>query len=174
MKNRKHLLTMSWGLRVKPAMTALLILFSLNGMQAQTSIIEDLQSTSNSSEGVIHIESDADITALVGTPGNRVSASGNSDFVERTGYRIQVFMGSNPSTARSEASSKQAAIKESFPEIGAYLTYNAPNWKLVVGDFISREEATVFKQQLQREFPQYGREMYIITDKIKLPVVISE
>jgi hypothetical protein len=175
MKKVKRILTMSWGLRVKPAMTILLILFSLNEMQAQTSIIEDLQSVSSLSEGVIHIESDAAITALIGTPSSRVSStSGTSDYAERTGYRIQVFMGSAPSTARSEASSKQAAIRNSFPEIATYLTYNAPNWKLLAGDFLTREEATIFKQQLQREFPQFGREMYIVVDKIKIPVEKNE
>lgn len=138
--------------------------------QPASNIIEALKSNSNSSEGVIHIESDPAITALIGKPNNQIERSGNYGFIERPGFRLQIYMGNNPSRARSESSSRQAAIKEIFPNLGTYLNYEAPNWKLLAGDFISREEATVFKQQLQKEFPQFGKEIYIIVDKIKIPV----
>jgi hypothetical protein len=141
--------------------------FGSNKVQSQN-IIDDLQSTPTLSEGYIHIESDAAITALIGVPGNRVSTD-NTDAVERSGYRIQVFMG-NHSGARSEANSKQASIHNAFPDLATYVNYEAPNWKLLAGDFLTREEATVVKQQLQREFPNFGKEMYIIVSKIKIPV----
>jgi hypothetical protein len=149
-----------------------LILFAVgfNCVQAQTSIIEELESNSNPADGVIHIESDSAITALIGTPNNRLITSESYSYIERSGFRIQVFMGNDHNTARSEASSKQASIKDAFPDLSTYLTYEAPNWRLLAGDFTTREEATVFKQQLQKEFPQFGKEMYIIVDRIKLPI----
>jgi hypothetical protein len=148
-----------------------LFILGLNTVQAQKTIVEDLQSNSNPSEGTIHIECDPAITALLGTPGSHSStSSGTSDFVERPGYRIQVFMGNDPGTARSDAFSRQASIRNAFPDIATYLSYEAPNWKLMAGDFLTREEATVFKQQLQKEFPYLGKEMYIVVDKIKFPV----
>jgi hypothetical protein len=168
-----HFLTFFRGLRVKPAMTIFLVVFSLSSIQAQN-IIDDLQSTTNASEGVIRIESDPAITALIGNPGNRMDPNKNYDFAERSGYRIQVFMGNNPGKARSEATYKQAAIKEAFPDLPTYLSYDAPNWKLLAGDFITREEANLVKQQLQREFPQFGKEIYIIVDKIKIPIERDE
>jgi hypothetical protein len=157
---------------VKPAMTMLLAVFSVS-LNAQT-IIDDLQSNSNPSEGVVRIECDPAINALIGTPYERNTPDGSYEFTERSGYRIQVFMGNNPGAARSEANSRQSSIKDAFPDLGAYLTYDAPNWKLVVGDFITREEANVVKQQLQREFPHFGKELYIVPDKIKVPVVRNE
>jgi hypothetical protein len=141
--------------------------------QAQT-IIDDLQSTTNASEGVIRIESDPAITALIGNPSNHIDPNKNYDFIEQSGYRIQVFMGNSPGKARSEATSKQAAIKAAFPDLPTYLMYESPNWKLLAGDFITREEANLVKQQLQREFPNFGKEMYIIVDKIKLPIERNE
>ncbi len=148
----------------------LLDVLFLSAQNKPTHIIDDLQSQTNSSEGIIRVISDPEISALLGNPSNQMNMTENFDFVERTGYRIQVFMGNDPSTARSEASSRQATIKGTFPELSTYLNYEAPNWKLSAGDFVTREEATVFKQKIQKEFPQFGKEMYIIVDKIKIPV----
>ncbi|MDR1526714.1 MAG: SPOR domain-containing protein [Dysgonamonadaceae bacterium] len=159
---------------IKFAMTLLLLvgvcLPNGNPLHAQT-IIDDLQSQIHPSDGVIRIESDPAITALIGKPGVRPDANGDSDFTERSGYRIQVFMrnGNDPSV-RPEATARQASIRSAFPELPAYLLYEAPNWRLIVGDFITREEANMIKQRLQREFPQFGKEMYIISDVIRFPV----
>ena len=151
-----------------------LSLFNVVVLQAQgNTIIEHLQTRTNASEGNIRIESDPAITALLGTPSSHTNMSESSDFMERTGYRIQVFMGNNPNTARSEATSRQSSIRSAFPELSTYLGYEAPNWKLSAGDFITREEATVFIQKLQKNFPQYGKEMYIIVDKIRVPLYYS-
>jgi hypothetical protein len=153
--------------------TVFLLIFFLSGLvcvPAQTTIVEELVSNTNPAEGVIHIESDPAITALIGIPTHRLIAGENYDYIEHSGFRIQVFMGNDHNTARSEASSKQASIKGVFPNLTTYLTYDAPNWKLLAGDFATQEEATVFKQQLQKEFPQFGKEMYIVVDKIKLPI----
>ncbi len=146
----------------------------LQAQEKAANIVQDLEVVRSDWEGVIHIESDTAITALVGNPNTHINTSGNFGFVEKTGFRIQVFMGNNPGSARSEASSKQEAIKEAFPETSTYLTYEAPNWRLFAGDFVSREEAAVFKEQLQKAFPQFGKEMYIVVDKIKIPIEIGE
>jgi hypothetical protein len=136
---------------------------------AQT-IIDDLQSQTDPSDGIIRITSDSTVTALIGKPSSRNSAHHPSGFLERSGYRIQVFMGGNPREARSEATVKQTAILSEFPELSAYLLYEAPNWRLLVGDFMTREEANIIKLRLQRQFPQFGKEMYIVADKVKIPV----
>ena len=142
-------------------------------MQAQSqsvNIIQDLESDSYSSEGVIQVESDPAITALIGKPNSQADLTVNAGFIERTGFRLQIYMGNDPSRARSEASSRQASIKNLFPDLITYLNYEAPNWKLLAGDFITREEASVFRQQLQKEFPQFGKEIYIVVDKVKIPI----
>ncbi|GHT78929.1 hypothetical protein AGMMS50262_22100 [Bacteroidia bacterium] len=146
----------------------------LCAIQAQTRIIEDLQAQKSDTEGIIKVVSDPAITDLLGSPGNQTNSQGNYDYFERTGYRIQVFMGNNPKTARGEATNKQTSIKSAFPDLATYLTYEAPNWKLSAGDFLTREEAAVFKQQLQKQFPEFGKEMYIIVDKVKIPVEKGE
>jgi len=169
-----------------------LFLFALGSVsiRAQKTIIDHLESQSTDTEGVIRIVSDAAITALIGKPGGARTANtvvpfdptdptDSTEQIEQTdrtsfGFRVQVFMGNDPGTARSEASRRQSSIKRYFPDIATYLSYEAPNWKLVVGDFFSREEAGIFKQKLQKEFPQFSREIFITVEKIKIPVDKSE
>jgi hypothetical protein len=150
---------------VKFTFTVLWIVFlaiNVNSLQAQT-IIDDLQSRSNASDKMIRINCDPSIVALIGKPGKQTSA--NSNFVERNGFRIQAFMGK---ATRAEADSKQLAIRTAFPELSTDLLYVAPNFRLLVGDFISREEANACLQRLQKEFPQSGKEMFVVTERIKL------
>jgi hypothetical protein len=137
----------------------------LNPLSAQT-IIDDLQTQANPADGIIHIDSDSIVAALIGKPNAHGHVAGTA---ERTGFRIQVFMGGNPQKSRAEATAKQTAIRTAFPELPAYLLYEAPNWRLLVGDCITREEANLVKQRLQRQFPQFGKEMYIVSDRIKIP-----
>ncbi|MDR0428140.1 MAG: SPOR domain-containing protein [Dysgonamonadaceae bacterium] len=137
--------------------------------QESTTIIDYLQTDSSGSEGIILIESDSNITALIGKPNSSASVNENSGLLETTGYRLQIYMGNNPQNSRTEASARQSEIKKKYPEVSTYLNYDAPNWKLLAGDFTTREEASVFRQQLQKDFPQFGREIYIIVDKVKIP-----
>jgi hypothetical protein len=136
-------------------------------LSAQT-IINDLQTRTDISEGIIHIDSDPAITALLGKPGTIVNASTDKSvkFTERSGFRIQVSIGN----LRSVAQAQQADMQEELPNLSTYLVYAAPNWKLFAGDFTTREEANMVKKQLQQAFPKFGKALYVVTSKIKVPV----
>lgn len=82
------------------------------------------------------------------------------------GYRIQVFSDRNQRTAKGEAMSKERSIKEAFPEMGSYITYDAPSWRLRVGDFRTRDEAVARLAELRELFPGYANEMIIVVDVI--------
>ena len=84
------------------------------------------------------------------------------------GYRIQVYADKNQRTAKSEAMSRERALQMRFPDLGCYVTYNAPTWRLRVGDFATREEAVEIMQQLKKEFPSYAREMIVVKDRINV------
>ena len=139
---------------------------NVSNSHAQT-MIDELQSQTKASDGMIRIECDSSIIALIGKPNGMVAGA---DFVERIGFRVQLVIwgGANAQKARVEADSKQTAIRSAFPELSTYLRYDAPNWKLLIGDCLTREEAGGIQQRLQKEFPQFGKEMYIVTDKIRL------
>ena len=149
----------------------LFLLFLALGVQAQqvkqVTIIDDLE-TPVSGEGTVQVSSDSKITELIGLVSPEMSAS-QKDYVKTNGYRIQVFMSNDPRTARGEISERGSQIKELFPEVAIYTGYTAPNWKLSVGDFLTKDEADVFRQKLKKAIPKFGKEMYIIQDKINIP-----
>ena len=164
--NRKYSLVKAGKWRIKSAITALGILlgvFCMENVQAQT-IVDNLQSQTNASDGIIRIKCDPSIIALIGKPNGQLAASSTSNFVERNGFRIQVCM----EKVRTDAASKQSAIQSAFPELFTDLRFEAPNWRLLVGNFMTREEAVSVQQHLQKEFPSFGKEMYIVQDKIRL------
>jgi hypothetical protein len=149
-------------------------LLSLGVVQAQDSIIEALVSQDSASSGVIEIESDPAITALLGKSNGssasvRPAVNSETAIVKTKGFRIQAFMDSDRTKSRAEAFNRQGLIRAAFPDTEIYVSYIAPNWRVFVGDFLTREEATAFKALLQREFPEFGKEMYIIADQINIP-----
>ena len=89
---------------------------------------------------------------------------------EMVGYRIQVFSDRNQRTAKGEALSKERSMKEAFPEMGTYITYDAPSWRLRVGDFRTRDEAASRLAELKELFPGYANEMIIVVDLINTAV----
>lgn len=77
------------------------------------------------------------------------------------GFRIQVM--NTPD--RNKAYDAKAKVYQAFPDWKPYLLYQAPNYKLRVGDFKTEDEAQAALQQLSKLFPQ---EMYVIHDIIEL------
>ena len=61
-------------------------------------------------------------------------------------------------------------IKKLFPDVTTYVTYNAPFWRLRVGDFRSHEEAYHMQRLLMDAFPAYKKEMYIVKEEVKIPL----
>ena len=145
----------------------------LSGIQAQVkqvTIIDELEK-SVPGEGVVKITADPKIKELIGLLSPEISAD-KENYITTKGFRIQVFMSNDPRTARRELTAKINLIREVFSDsdIAVYDDYNRPNWKLLAGDFLTREEADVFRQKLQKTIPQLGKEMYVVQDNIKIPI----
>ena len=127
---------------------------------------------------VQHIESTSQGRVTVTQPsrlGERLDpANGNPDngykatVRNRVGFRIQVYADKNQRTAKSEAMTRERMVQAQFPELGCYVTYNAPTGRLRVGDFITREEAMEVMQQLKKELPSLAREMIVVKDRINV------
>ncbi|MDR0768326.1 MAG: SPOR domain-containing protein [Dysgonamonadaceae bacterium] len=138
-------------------------------------IISELE-TSKEGEGTIHIVCDPKITELLGTPAvisnpdESIPAQGNENPAARAiGYRIQIYM-DNSQKAKNEVIRIESLFNETFPDVWTYVTYNAPNWKVLAGDFRTREEAAAFQQTIQHFLPELGKEMYVVPSKINLSI----
>ncbi len=75
------------------------------------------------------------------------------------GYRIQVAN----STDRNDVFAIKTKIYQLYPELKPYLLYQAPNYKLKVGNFKTAEEAEPYLQKLTQDFPSG---VYLVHDVI--------
>ncbi len=81
------------------------------------------------------------------------------------GYRVQIYLSSEPRKARQEAENIKSKFDKIFPEMKSYLKYETPFFKVQVGDFRSQHEALRFINSLKLEFPN----SYIVKTDIEFP-----
>lgn len=81
------------------------------------------------------------------------------------GYRIQAFSG-NSTSAKREGQARENQVRNFFPEYKCYLVYNAPYWRLRVGDFRTRAEAEEAATTMKKAFPAFKREITVVRDRI--------
>ena len=65
---------------------------------------------------------------------------------------IHIFSQSGQ-TARAKADEVKKSFMRNFPDMGTYLTYQAPNWQIYVGDFRTKNEALRGKKKIEKIFP---------------------
>lgn len=85
------------------------------------------------------------------------------------GWRISMYNGSLPESKQvvhNRAAKVRTAVDGLYK---TYIIYKAPFWRLLVGDFLSREEGQEAIAELSKLLPDMKREMYLV----KYPVVVS-
>ena len=88
----------------------------------------------------------------------------NETFPVLDGYRIHIFMESgNESLVNAEE--VKGKFEEKYDDISAYITFGEPYYRVRVGDFRTRLEASQFLQKINRKYPN----AWVIKDKINLP-----
>ena len=80
------------------------------------------------------------------------------------GYRIRVFYDNSPQ-ARVRSESIAAYLRAQYPEAGVYRSFEAPNYKVTIGDFRTKEEALKIYNALKGTYPT----AYIIKENINFP-----
>jgi hypothetical protein len=77
------------------------------------------------------------------------------------GFRLLVIN----TNKREEAIAAKSKIYANFPELKAYLVYQAPYFKLKAGNFRTREEAEEYQKDLSVFFP---KGVFIINDTVEV------
>ncbi|HRZ41664.1 MAG TPA: SPOR domain-containing protein [Bacteroidales bacterium] len=88
----------------------------------------------------------------------------NEAFNGLSGYRIQIFFDSG-SNAKNRANNERRRFMALFPSISAYILFDAPNFKVRVGNFRSRLEAEKFLNDILKHFEM----AYVVPSRIELP-----
>jgi hypothetical protein len=79
----------------------------------------------------------------------------------RKGFRIQVFSGNQ----RAQAMKIRTEILSLYPDTRVYLIYKQPTFRVRVGDFLTRDEASIWLLNLQKTY----KAAFIVPDNIQIP-----
>lgn len=82
------------------------------------------------------------------------------------GYRVQVFSSNMQRTAKDEAFATERRLREAFPDLGIYVSYSSPFWKVRVGNFQTSQEARAFSEEIIALFPRLKSTTYTVRDRI--------
>lgn len=90
----------------------------------------------------------------------------SSKSISRVGYRVQVFEDNNVRTAQHMAQERKKMLESRFPEFRPYIRFDAPYWRVRVGDFHTRSEAEAALGAIRSAFPSIGSQLRVVRDKI--------
>lgn len=76
------------------------------------------------------------------------------------GFRVQITY----TDIREEVYKNKASLYNQFPDLSSYVEYEQPYYKLRIGDFKTRLQATYYLQQIVTLYPG----AFIVRDKIKI------
>ena len=120
----------------------------------------------NSNAGQLNIVQDQAIDSLI----SRYILANDNIYRENgrygmDGFRIQIYSSSNRN-AREESNKARAAFMSRFPDIVSYPLYAEPGYfKIRIGDFRTKTEATKLFLLISKEFP----DAYLVPDIINFP-----
>lgn len=115
--------------------------------------------TDSTSSIVIHKDPRLDLLIKKQTQVNEVTTRDARRNI--AGYRLQVINTSD----RNAAISAKTKIYQLYPELKAYLLYQAPYFRLRVGNFKDKEEAEEYRKLLSKEFPN---SVFLVRDTIEV------
>jgi hypothetical protein len=80
------------------------------------------------------------------------------------GFRVQLFFESGNNSKDKTMNIRDQFLRR-YPQIGAYVIYSSPYYRLRVGDFRTEIEAERFLQRIIRRYPA----AYVVSTKIRFP-----
>ena len=127
--------------------------------KAQTGIVEVQKDTLISLLQEFRAENGINPTvARTVSLGERSATKTTGKRVKVRGFRVQIFAGSG----RNDAYAVQARFQKTYKDVGSYVTYDEPNYRVKVGDFRSRTEANNFMRELRSQYSN----VFVFTEDI--------
>ncbi len=155
---------------IRKLILALVILTITTGIGRSQSIIKTSElfrsSEANTGRGRLTIIQDPALDTLISRYilGNRMLGE-KYTYLGMDGFRIQIFNSSNRN-AREESGKVKAEFITKFPNINSHELFENPGYfKVRVGDFRSKTEATKLFIEISKVFP----DAYIVPDFINFP-----
>lgn len=114
----------------------------------------------NNSTGSVTVNHPSQIDSLL------VSQTISNAEKKINGYRIRLFF-DNKQTARTESEQIEKEFKLRFPTIPIYRTYTNPFFKIVIGDYRTKSEATKALKTIVQVYPK----AIIVKENISFPEI---
>jgi hypothetical protein len=86
-----------------------------------------------------------------------------------SGYRVEIFFSSSQN-AKDQALNKKKEFLSRYSEYNVHIKYSAPNFRVRVGDFRTKNEALKLLRRIQKDYPG----AFIVPDTIEFPLLIPE
>lgn len=129
----------------------------LDSTYLSKNIFSILRETGPNSNRVIVEQSDNLLAAF----NNHIALAVNKKI---SGYRIRIFF-DNKQDARVHSGNVVGSFSGRYPEISIYRTYEDPYFKVSVGDFRTKSEATMILKRIEYDFPT----AFIVRETINFP-----
>lgn len=84
------------------------------------------------------------------------------------GYRVEIFF-SAEMNAKEQALRKKKEFLSNYPDYNVHIMFSAPNFKVRVGDFRTKNEALKLYKMIQNDYPG----AFIVPDIIDFPALKS-
>lgn len=137
--------------RIIPVVALLFVAGAVNAQTAATDT--DTVSYFRTGKGTVKTDAGAQVD-------NFMTSMKTTEYTP-TGFRVQLTSESGQGS-QARANEVKARFMSNFKDVDSYLVWEAPNFKIRVGDFRTKFEAAMFWKQIQAEFPN----SYVVEDKI--------
>jgi hypothetical protein len=85
------------------------------------------------------------------------------------GFRVEIFF-SSALNAKEQALKRKKEFLSKYPEYNVHVKFTAPNFRVRVGDFRTKNEALKLHKKIQTDYPG----AFIVPDIIDFPLLNSE
>ncbi|MFV0592593.1 MAG: SPOR domain-containing protein [Draconibacterium sp.] len=82
------------------------------------------------------------------------------------GFRVEIFFSSNMD-AKEQALKTKVDFLSDYPEYAVHIKFVAPNFRVRVGDFRSKNEAWKLYKKIQKDYPT----AFVVPDVINFPLL---
>ena len=139
------------------------ILFSAQLLHAQTGFSEEVveENTQPKILQELQVNQDARLDKMLNW---HIEKNIKKDGMD--GYRVEIFF-TSALDGLSQAKSKKVEFLSQYPDYEIHIKYDAPNFRVRIGDFRTKNEALKLHKKIEKDYPM----AFIVPDKIEFPLL---
>lgn len=149
-------------------MMRILLLFFIALIIAKPSVSQEFTADTEELDSVdvalldkLHIERDARLDKML-----KWHLEKNMEREGMEGFRVEIFFSSN-ADAKDQALKTKVNFLSEYPQYPVHIKFVAPNFRVRVGDFRTKNEAWKLYKQIQKNYPT----AFVVPDIINFPLL---